>query len=207
MGINYKGHKEFPVKKFYWATSSFIFSPLPAVEIETEKEAAMFNVYFTGEHEKILKPADPTTGRKDFTELQRLAYVVSKIERDTHVVPQGSFKFTPIQEIRKNEIFKGLNDECSKKLEFYQHFRPVETQEMKELLERNEGILQTDVFDSLASDNVKGSWSLQIGSGSQITVRSLLWPGYTFYHICLTGIYGGLYIGDGLMNKDLPFML
>ena len=89
----------------------------------------------------------------------------------------------------------------------YQHLRIVETIEKKDQLERNEGILQTDIFDSLAQDKPKGSWAVHVNSGCLATVKSLLWPGYVFYHLGLTENYWGVYIGDGVMNKDLPFML
>ena len=198
-----------------------MFAPLPVAPAEFEELSKSYKGYFTGEHEKVLqsmmKQGMEEAPSKDFTELDRLAYIVSRIEKDTHVVPQGSFKFTPIQEIRKSELFKGtfsvlseyigLNKDELSNLAKYQHFRVVETIEKKDLLERNEGVLQTDVFDSLASDKPKGSWSIQLNSGCLSTVRSLLWPGYSFYHMGLTGEYWGVYIGDGVMNKDLPFML
>ena len=180
--------------------------------------------FFTGEHEKVLqivphKDEDPLdadsesielpTGEmpKDFTELDRLSFVVHKIEKDTHVIPQGAFKLTPIHEIRQNDVFQGLNKEEMIKIEMYQHFRPVETVEKKEQLERNEGILQTDVFDSLSTDKPKGAWSIRVKEGYIVVLRSFLWPGYSFYHVGTTDEYWGVYFGDGIMNKDLPFML
>lgn len=214
LGIQYRGHQEFPSKRFFWAAGNFLFVPLPTPRPEIEEDAKRCLGYFTGEHEKVLKSV-PKPG-KDFTELERLAYVVTRIEHDTHVLPQGSFKFTPIQEYKKNDQFKGtltfastlgLAQDQLNKLDLYQHFRQVETAEKKELLARNEGILQTDVLDSLASDKPKGAWTLQLLSGSVATLRSLLWPGYVFYHLGLTDIYAGIYIGDGILNKDLPFML
>ena len=93
-----------------------MFVPLPPARPEVEEEAKKCIGYFTGEHEKVLKPAaapapasgpGPKPTMKDFTELERLAYVVSRVERDTHVLPRGAFKFTPIQEYRKNDQFKG----------------------------------------------------------------------------------------------------
>jgi radial spoke head protein 9 len=105
LGINYRGHQEFPCKRFFWAAGNFLFVPLPAARPEVEDDAKHCVGYFTGEHEKVLK-AVPKPG-KDFTELERLAYVVGRIEHDTHVIPQGAFKFTPIQEYKKNEQFKG----------------------------------------------------------------------------------------------------
>jgi radial spoke head protein 9 len=42
---------------------------------------------------------------------------------------------------------------------------------------------------------------------SVIILRNQYWPGYYAYHRTNTPIFGGLYIGDGLQNVDLPFML
>lgn len=225
LGLKFTGHKEFPQKLFYWSGPDFVFAPLPTARHEFEDFAKKLDSYFTGEHEKILKvvpkksspkktlptldPAslDLTPENKDFTELDRLAYVVRKIENDTHIVPQGAYKLTPIHEIRTNETFHGIEKDSLDKLAFYQHFRPVETQEKKELLERNEGILQTDIFDTLATDMPKGAWAVQIKSGSVATLKSMLWPGYSFYHMGLTRHFWGVYFGEGILNKDLPFML
>lgn len=224
LGLRFKGHKDFPQKIFYWASSSFVFAPLPAVRNEFSSIAKKMTTFFTGEHEKILQavphqqeePIDLDSQSielpagdiaKDFTELDRLSFVVHKIERDCHIVPQGAYKLTPIHEIRQNDIFQGLTKEELDKIDMYQHFRVPETSEKKELLERNEGILQTDIFDSIATDKPKGAWSLRIKEGYISVIRSLLWPGYSFYHIATTTEFWGIYFGDGIMNKDLPFML
>lgn len=224
LGIRFKGCKEFPQKVLYWANSSFAFAPLPPVRNDFTSVAKNMCTFFTGEHEKVLQtlphsdeaPIDPEseaielpTGpvTKDFTELDRLSFVVNKIERDTHVIPQGAYKLTPIHEVRQNDLFQGLTKDDMVKIEMYQHFRSVETPDKKDQLARNEGILQTDVFDSLSSDRPKGAWSIRIKEGYIAVLRSFLWPGYTFYHIGTTKEFWGAYFGDGIMNKDLPFML
>ena len=38
-------------------------------------------------------------------------------------------------------------------------------------------------------------------------VRSLLFPGYTFYYAGHDCTWGALYMGDGVRNNDLIFML
>ena len=38
-------------------------------------------------------------------------------------------------------------------------------------------------------------------------VRSLLFPGYTFYYAGQEATWGALYFGDGVRNNDLIFML
>jgi len=54
----------------------------------------------------------------------------------------------------------------------------------------------------------KGCWSLQFERGSSlILLRSLKWPGSSFFHVPETPSYGCLYFGIGEPNKDIPFML
>lgn len=53
-----------------------------------------------------------------------------------------------------------------------------------------------------------GSWSVQMERGRALVVlRSLLWPGLTFYHAPRTKNCGYIYVGTGEKNIDLPFML
>jgi radial spoke head protein 9 len=53
-----------------------------------------------------------------------------------------------------------------------------------------------------------GSWSIQFERGSGlVTLRSLHWLGFTFYHVPGTRKCGSVYVGTGNKNLDLPFML
>jgi radial spoke head protein 9 len=76
---------------------------------------------FTGEFDRIviegngrseLIELDSNHGlelpKRGVTELDRLSYLVNAVDQDCFLIPQGSFKMTPIKEIRKNEAFKGL---------------------------------------------------------------------------------------------------
>lgn len=36
--------------------------------------------------------------------------------------------------------------------------------------------------------------------------RSLLWPGFNFYHALGSNKFGSIYIGDGTKNLELQFM-
>ena len=40
-----------------------------------------------------------------------------------------------------------------------------------------------------------------------ILLRSRVWPGFTAYSRANANIYGSLYIGNGIKQLDLPFML
>ena len=54
----------------------------------------------------------------------------------------------------------------------------------------------------------EGCWSLQFERGSALVLlRSLKWPGASFFHVPSTSSYGSLYFGIGERNKDIPFML
>lgn len=145
---------------------------------------------------------------KNMTELDRLAFVVMAIENDCQIVPIGSVKLTPLHEVRKNEAFKGLTNETAFSEESYLHFRSAQTKEKKELNQKDDAIFRPDFLESIADDDIKGSWSVQPDTTkSQVIIKSLLWPGYLAYHKLRSKIFGGVYIGDGTKNVDLPFML
>lgn len=63
-------------------------------------------------------------------------------------------------------------------------------------------------MDSLNNDPIKESWSVQTDeSKTEITIRSQVWPGYVAYHRVNSPVFGGAYLGTGLMNFDLPFIV
>lgn len=145
---------------------------------------------------------------KNFTELDRLAFTVFAIENDCQVVPLGSIKLTPLHEVRKNEAFKGLTHENALCETSFLHFRSAQTKDKKDLNQKDDAIFRPDFVESIADDSVKGSWSVQLDTTrSAVSVKSLLWPGYIAFHKLKTKLFGGVYIGDGIKNVDLPFML
>jgi len=70
----------------------------------------------------------------------------------------------------------------------------------------DDAIFRHDFLESINDDPIRGSWSIQPSTTKDSTlIKSLFWPGYFAY---LKGtIYGGVYIGTGVKNADLPFML
>ena len=52
------------------------------------------------------------------------------------------------------------------------------------------------------------SWGVIYDASRTVaTLRSQLWPGYFAYHRVRTPVHGAVYIGDGMPNINLPFML
>lgn len=73
---------------------------------------------------------------------------------------------------------------------------------------RSKATFATEPEPGLSSCLSPGSWSIQMERGNALVVlRSLLWPGLTFYHVPRTKNYGYIYVGTGEKNIDLPFML
>jgi radial spoke head protein 9 len=124
------------------------------------------------------------------------------------VVPRHSYKFTPLQEVRRNEAFSGLTRFDALQLSNYHHLRPMQQQDKLQMLEREEAVYNDLFLDDITKDYPKQCWSVISDCAQSVaTVRSLLWPGYYAYHRVNTPIFGGVYIGYGIRNQDLPFML
>ena len=88
------------------------------------------------------------------------------------------------------------------------HFRPVLTKLKKEQLDRDEGIYNSSFLDDITTDLPVGSWFVMKDTLGQVAViRNRLWPGYFGYHKINTNVFGGLYIGNGVCNQDLPFLI
>lgn len=225
--LNFHGHPEFPLKRFFWTNNQiWTFAELPEVGTTEVKLAEQFNGYFSGEHDKILVevgrqkkrefardedddepiPEDPRP--KNFTELERLSVVVRCIESDCQLVPEGAFILTPARELGCNPLFKGLSRLQLRDLANYAHFRPVKSLEKRELMDRGVTPDVTNFLDSVEKDMPKGCWKLQLdASKTQVSIRSLYWPGYIAFAVADTSTFGGFYAGDGVKNRDLPFML
>lgn len=226
MALNYKTHKEFPYKRFFWCTShNWTFAELAPLRSGESEFVDRFNMNFSGEHDKILVEAveddqkdedyDPMVPgdqekfpNKNFTELDRLSYVVRSICHDCQAVPVGAFRMTPGGDLTRNKNFEGLSVVGLREMKNYGHFRPVELAEKREMIDRGDALNMMDFFDPIEKDTPKGSWSLVVdASGTLSCLRSQLWPGYFAYCKANCQAYGGVYIGDGIKHSDLPFML
>lgn len=130
VALFYKEYHLFPKKKFFFCNSSnFFFSELPEVMEYHVKDAIKFNTYFIGNPDVILESFDeadsynndsdnnmsdnedhfkPHLKKKNFTESDRLAFLIRTIDYDCCIVPEGSFKMLPISEVRRNDNFTGI---------------------------------------------------------------------------------------------------
>ncbi|XP_035306282.1 radial spoke head protein 9 homolog isoform X2 [Cricetulus griseus] len=138
----------------------------------------------------------------------RLVSIVDQIDKAVAIIPRGALFKTPFGATQVNRTFEGLHLSEIRKLSSYFHFREAIDLKNKTLLEKADLDPSLDFMDSLEYDIPKGSWSIQMERGNSLVVlRSLLWPGLTFYHTPRTKNYGYIYVGTGEKNMDLPFML
>lgn len=95
------------------------------------------------------------------TELDRLKYVTLAIENDCHIAPVGAFKMTAQHQVRRNEAFKGLTSASSTRLDSYLHFRNVQTEEKKILLDEPSAPFNPHFLEPISADEPKGCWNFQ----------------------------------------------
>ena len=115
---------------------------------------------------------------------------------------------TPEHQVRRNEAFRGLKGEEALELKNYLHFRNVQCPQKKADLDLPNAPFNKNFLDSAAHDMPKGTWNLQLDSRSErVLVRSLQWPGFQFYHRQGSNRFGSIYIGDGLKNLELHFIV
>jgi radial spoke head protein 9 len=145
---------------------------------------------------------------KHVTELDRLAFVVNEIDRSCSAIPTGALKYTPLHQVIFNEAFKGLRADDAFNLSGWKHFRRSECKEQCDLIARNEAFYSTEFLDPVSVDMPKCCWSVQKDTTQCVAIlRNHMWQGYYGYHRVQSPIYGGLYVGDGIANIDLPFMV
>ncbi|XP_062407008.1 radial spoke head protein 9 homolog [Sardina pilchardus] len=142
------------------------------------------------------------------SEEKRLATTVFTIDQEVSVVPRGAYIKSPHGTVQTNRSFEGLSVSEAGKLRNYLHFNEPKCLRKLSILEMADSDPCRDFLDPLSEDIPKGSWSIQFERGSSVCVlRSLLWLGLSFYHIPGTPQHGYVYMGTGLKNLDLPFML
>ncbi|XP_035177632.1 radial spoke head protein 9 homolog isoform X1 [Oxyura jamaicensis] len=129
-------------------------------------------------------------------EEDRLIATIDQIDRAVGIIPRGAFVKTPLGSVHENRNFEGLSLTEAKKMSSYFHFTEPVNLKNKTLLEKANWDPSIDFLDSLEHDIPQGSWTVQLEKGGTVVVlRSLLWPGLTFYHVPMTKQYGYVYFG------------
>ncbi|KAL2653587.1 hypothetical protein R1flu_021715 [Riccia fluitans] len=154
-------------------------------QVETDEEGPDPELNPEGSDAESSEP--PAPKGQDVGELLRLASLMRWVDEDCGVVPIGGMVLDAHYNLVRNVVFPGL--EFNDKLDSYGHlFRGYERA-------------------TLAKD-ITGFWSLQQQPlTNDVTIRSLLWPGYHMYYSGSTYDFGSLCFGWGEKNLDIAFMI
>ncbi len=144
---------------------------------------------------------------ESITEEERLSVVVREIDNTASIVPKGAYIAEATHDIIKNRYFDGLSTSQASGLSNYFHFRPP-TGPAKNILKQNGLVSSVDFLDSIEGDlPTGGSWAITFNeSKTAVSVRSLVYPGYHFWHILNTNKFGAAYFGSGVKENDIVFM-
>ena len=195
---------------------------MPVLSEEWAKMAGAINIPFRGEPSLPLMAdgsaadadAEAPEGDEDappperFREMHRLAHVCGVIDHDAAVLPRGAFVVDASHAVGKSKGYEGLSYEAAGSLSNFYHFRAPESARTKAALAKPGLVRPSDFMDPIEEDQPNGVWALAYDpSSTAVTLRSLYWPGYFFFHVIETPEYGGVYFGDGLPNRDIALML
>jgi radial spoke head protein 9 len=199
-----------PQKKFYWCTAdTYTFTEMPVVTPEDSELIAAITGRLTGNAEKDLSVVDEEAEYTSpvIREAQRLAYLVALIDEDTAVVPAGAYALSG-HEALPSLGFRGLTWDQASDFKNYQHFRPAKDLAALRIAAKDDVEFHSNFLDTLDADLPSGSWVTRSDvTQSFVSLRSLLWPGYSAYHAPGTRFFGGVYIGTCEKSLDLPFLL
>ncbi|KAI8592249.1 Radial spoke head protein 9 [Geranomyces variabilis] len=198
-------------RKFYYSIDLVNWLQLPEVVGPEMDKITQIPVRFSGDPAfEYTIAADSEEGEETvINEEKRLSGTVALINYETEIVPRGAYYRDAMHKLHKNTSFAGIPASELGQLTNYLHFREGFNVNKKTLLERANAFDESiDIFESVAGDTPKGVWSCQTErTGSVAILRSLLWPGYTFFHTATPPKWGSMYYGGGQRNLNTGFML
>ena len=215
---------KFPSKKFYYTTTLKVekLSQMPELtESFRTRAQSLTQKPFTGEasmpYDDVAEEDQPEPQVDEngdplqpelFREEHRLAFHVKQIDVDACVAPRGAYLVDSKGNVVKNKTYDGLTFEAAGFLSSYFHFRPPTSPHAQQALAKAGVVRPGDFLDPIKDDKPPGCWALQCDASKQIAfLRSLYYPGAFFFHKIATNSFGNVYVGDGLPNDDLQFML
>jgi len=200
----------YPGKQFYYAGEDYAFTALPELTEEVGEAVSMLQLTtpLTGIPSAALEFAGGDAPLK-LTELDRLALLVQEIDFDTAAVPKGAYSLNEAQVVVPNSAFKGLEPGKATLLQNYVHFRPPASVVSLKAQASDDLQFQSNFLDPLSEDLPKSCWAVrqEPEKSALVTLRSLMWPGYSAFHVPGTGKFGGVYFGYASKINDLAFLL
>lgn len=131
------------------------------------------------------------------------------ITEESALLPRGALYKRLDRKTVYSPFFRGLNQQAATKLFNYQLYRMPREKWNYNLLKRQNYNYPTDFFDTIDSiipEDKTFALSIEKDRGI-VFLKSLFWPGMSFYHKCNSKKHGFYYFGDGRKNLDILFMI
>jgi radial spoke head protein 9 len=143
---------------------------------------------------------------KKIKEEDRLAVLVHLIMIESAIHPRGLLYRQLSGCVTYNPCFRGLSRIDASEMKNFQLFRgPLNNQNLN-LAKREDYNYQTDFFDTIDDLSPKKCFSFSINERNVCLIRSLLWPGMTFFHKLNSKQQGFFYFGNGRKNLNILMM-
>lgn len=141
-------------------------------------------------------------------EEDRLASIVHGIINEAGIIPRGALFKKPDGVVIENISFGGLSTIDAREIKSFQHFHVPTRKVNTNLLTRDDYNYAIDFLDPLDTDIPEGCWQILITpEEDEVIIRSLYWPGLTFFHKLRTPKHGFVYFGYGKKCVDSAFTL
>merc|ERR1712188_250931 len=195
------------------STDGVVWTTLAEVDDETRAKCAAFNDLFTGDLGKISGTA-PEGGEEGevspdaVTEEKRLAAFVAAVDEACAVAPKGALLLDARHRVVQSPSFRGLAPDAAMDIKSYVHWR-IPKQAAKKKAFDTKGLSQTtDFLDSVDGDEPSGCWSTIFEPNAcMATLRNNIYPGFVAFSSLSSPAYGYVYMGNGVRNDDIAFML
>ncbi|XP_022116702.1 radial spoke head protein 9 homolog [Pieris rapae] len=201
-------------RKYFYSTD-FKFWGLLARPKKKYKQLSLLTTFpFRGEPSLKIKVLDEAMDEQhpdrcqEMREEKRLAATISNICDEAEICARGQLIKQPDGSVVINPNFYGLTGQEAKQLKSYMHIRPAQQRWNTNLLTRQDYNFSMDFLDSIDQDIPSGCWNLSLEqNGTLAYLKSLYWPGMSYFHKIKTPDAGFLYIGNGSKNLDVPFLI
>ncbi|XP_038214915.1 radial spoke head protein 9 homolog [Zerene cesonia] len=201
-------------RKYYYSTDFKFWGLLPKAKKKYKHLALLTSFPFRGDPSLKIKVLDEALEEHNpdrcqfMQEEKRLAATISNICDEAEICARGQLIKQPDGTVVINPNFYGLTSAESKLLKSYLHIRPAQQRWNSNLLTRQDYNYSMDFLDSIDQDIPNGCWNLSLEQcGSVAYLKSLYWPGMSYFHKIKTPEAGFLYVGNGKKNLDVPFLL
>lgn len=188
-------------RRYFYSLNCYDWFLLPLAKSKNFEATLRSNTKFTGDSSLVIN--------NELKEEDRLSVIVYLITEESGLIPRGSLYKRIDDKNVLSKCFRGLSLSESSDPTNFQLYRNPRMNWNHNLLKRHHYNYPTDFYDTM--DCIipdEKSFSRKILQNQKVIfIKSLQWPGMTFYQKINSEKHGFIYFGDGFKNMDLLFMI